>query len=127
MEESKALHKLTEAIDLVGMIEELLSPHNTEKLSGPAWSGIRITLRNIRETMQASHGTLTNELVQRSRNNVGPITVSQQNGAGSEKESPLLNDARTMISAAPTAMNEGNKIQMTRRDLKASLERFIDR
>lgn len=127
MEESKALHRLIEAADLVGMVEDLLNPNTADKLSASAWSGLRITLRNIRESIQTSHSALAADLVQRSRASLGG---SNGNGIVDTAEQAthfsMKAEAKSLSAQAPV-MTDGNKIQMTRRDLKASLEKFIDR
>lgn len=61
MDHSAALHKLMEAAALVGMVEELANPGTFERLSPSSLSGLRITLRNIRESIVASHDALTEE------------------------------------------------------------------
>lgn len=61
MDHSAALHKLMEAAALVGMVEELANPGTFERLSPSSLSGLRITLRTIRESIVASHDALTGE------------------------------------------------------------------
>lgn len=143
MEESKALHKLVEAQDLVGMIETMLSPEMTEKLPPSAWSGVRITLRTIREMIGTSHASMANDFVQRSKNALvssstassaamvtGDRAFRQENLRSTDAtkvdparaESPIVQSSTTM-SADNIRANPG----LSRRDLKASLERLVDR
>lgn len=126
MEESKALNKLIEAADLVGMVEELLSPTSTERLSASAWSGIRITIRNIKDTIESSHSALAQDLVQRSRAAVGSPAASPINETAhpaSDNGTKITNPVNFQLSPS----SEAPRIQMTRKDLKASLEKFIER
>ncbi len=131
MEESKALHRLTEVADLVGMVEEILNPAMIERLSPASLSGIRITLRNVREGIQSSHAALASDLVARSRVSTSPIA--------SPSATPIIQEASVKIDPIAPRVEQRNpvtqvtvrpdvqKIQMTRRDLKASIEKLIDR
>lgn len=129
MEESKALQKLIEAADLVGMVEDLLSPASSERLSASAWSGLRITLRNVKDTIQGAHSKLAADLVQRSRS-----AIASGNGAGipAGTQESLPSEAAARTESRPVNFQistaaDAPRIQMTRKDLKASLEKFIER
>ena len=67
MDQSKALHKLLEAADLVGMIEDLTNPSKVDSFTPASWSGMRITLRSVREQLLETHRSLSRDLVSRSR------------------------------------------------------------
>lgn len=99
MEQSKALTRLLEAADLTGMLEDLANSASSGKLSPASLAGMRITLHNIRETILSSHDMLASSLVSRSR--------SQSEREGTE--------------AAPTAR------AMAPRDLRTSLEKFVEK
>jgi|GEM_PF-5602525 len=123
MEESKALNRLIEAQDLVGMIEDLLSPATLERLSSSSWSGVRITLKNIKEIIQSSHSALAADLVHRSRALVGSGNGAVVSSPGESQARPENHPPGFTMSAT----NEPPRIQMTRKDLKASLEKLIER
>jgi len=109
MDQSKALNTLLEAVDLVGMIEDLTDPARSETLSPSIRSGMRITLRNVREAIIASHKIFAAELVNRSRASAGNTNAGQN----------LPQDS------APASANAG-QAQFTRRSLKANLERVVE-
>lgn len=144
MEESKALSKLSEANDLLSMIEEILSPSSIERLSHGSWSGVRLTLKNARSMLQESQNTLSKEFVARARNSNGtshaitsnksesPLsdsieTISSGNQLPAVDDRNYLNNAiSNPISAFDKTVSDQTKVQITRRDLKASLEKFIE-
>ena len=118
MEESKAINKLGEIADLVGMVEDMLNPQTQERLSQFAWSGIRITLRNIREQLQTSQSALAAEVLARAR----VSTTNSANAAGGHNASAqALAQSR---AAAP--QSETPRTQILRRDLRAQLEKVMD-
>jgi hypothetical protein len=153
MEESKALHRLVEAQDLVGMIETMLSPEMADKLSPSAWSGLRITLRSVREMIGTSHAAMANDFVSRSKSAFA-ASSSTQGAAMVERvarqeaftrselakpESPITqansaagSTSSAMLSSSPSQMGvASDNIRanpgLSRRDLKASLERLVER
>ena len=142
MEESRALSKLNEATDLLILLEDVLNPAAIERLSQASWSGLRLTLRNARTTLQESQVSLTKEFVARARsgqvlNGTSVASVSTENRA-SNIESQTLNATATVEGASSgSIVNAGisnfdkniaeqNRVQITRRDLKATLEKFIE-
>lgn len=66
-DQNKALVRLLESADLVRMLEDLLSPASYSKLSGAVLSGVRVTLRNVREGILASHDSLAGEMARQLR------------------------------------------------------------
>ena len=144
MEESKALHRLVEAQDLVGMIETMLSPEMTERLTPSAWSGLRITLRSVREMIGSSHAAMANDLVSRSKSSLAHSASAPAERAArqemfarveqSKAESPIIHGSASgspLLSGAGAASVPSDNIRanpgLSRRDLKASLERLVDR
>lgn len=101
MEQSTSLTRLLEAADLLGMVEELNNPATVSKLSPSTLAGMRITIRSAREMILASHDRLASSLVSQSR-------------ARSQAEQEAQPTATAPKMGAP-------------RDLRASLERFIDK
>ena len=99
MEQSKALTRLLEAADLTGMLEDLANSASSGKLTPASLAGMRLTLHNIRDTILSSHDTLASSLVSRSR------TQSEREG-----------EATATASRA-----------MPPRDLRTSLEKFVDK
>ena len=59
MEHKKALIKLSESADLLRMLEDLTNPALNVQLSPAAFGGLRITLRNVRDTILNSHDVLS--------------------------------------------------------------------
>jgi hypothetical protein len=108
--QSQALHQIAEAADLIRMIEDLTNPTNLENLSSSSWSGMRITLRQIRESVMSSHNVLSNELISRSK--------------AAATQAPRTAAPQTV---APSASNEAPRAAgYSRQDLKTSLERYVE-
>lgn len=99
MEQSKALTRLLEAADLTGMLEELANSASSGKLSAAGLAGMKLTLHAIRETILSSHDTLASSLVSRSR------TQSERSADESI----------------------GANRSMPPRDLRSSLEKFVEK
>ena len=114
MEESKSLARLGEAADLLILLEDILNPSSIERLSPSAWSGLRLTLKNARLMLQESQTTLSKDFVARARNGVAQVSQAI-------KEVPAQEQEQAMSVNGDTA-----KALITRRDLKASLEKFIE-
>ena len=112
MEESKALSRLGEAADLLILLEDILNPSSMERLSPSAWSGLRLTLKNARSMLQESQTSLSKDFVARARGN----------STGFEQSAK----PQTHISEITQTDPEQAKALITRRDLKASLEKFIE-
>ena len=122
MDQSNALHKLMEVADLIRMVEELTNPAAYEKLSSGTMSGMRITLRNARETILSSHDVLAGNMVQRAK-------VNYEAKSNQNNEVQLL-DASPVDSASAArsgVLTDAQRAQLTRRDLRASLEKMVDR
>jgi len=111
MDQSKALHRLREAADLVGMVEDLLDPARTDSLSASSWAGIRVTLRGIRESMVDSHTVLTKDLVSRARGASQAAPADQS-----------ANAASNQIATGPERKLGASPVQ--RQSLTSSLERL---
>ncbi|WKZ56483.1 MAG: hypothetical protein QY326_07060 [Bdellovibrionota bacterium] len=115
MDQSRALNKLNESADLIQMIESLLDPGVIQHMSPSTISGMRITLRNIRESVMASHNTLASNFVARNRaTEATPQAVAAPTAQTAGAESPI-----TKTVSAPTAA------ELKRRDLRASLEKIV--
>jgi hypothetical protein len=145
MEERKPLYKLTEAADLLAMIEELYAPQTMTKASAITLSGVRITLRTIREMILSSHDALVQDLMSKSREvsmarNAPAAAAPQANTApASSAVTEASPEARAMLarleaaqqSAAasqPMVVNgERSSSPMVRKDLRSSIEKFIEK
>ena len=113
MEETKALNRLGEATDLLILLEDILNPTSMERLSPSAWSGLRLTLKNARAMLQESQNILSKDYVARAKTGATTIVTSDLPHRAIETEHAPAN-------------NEQAKALITRRDLKASLEKFIE-
>jgi hypothetical protein len=134
MDQTKALHELLEAADLVRMLEELSNPGVCEKLSTSSMSGMRITLRNIREQILHSHDVMAGHLVNKAKAAVD----AKSNGSHDLKASDIVSET-DLASALKAQSNNGStqrstnivtdsqRIQLTRRDLRASLEKMVEK
>jgi hypothetical protein len=112
--QSQALHNIAEAADLIRMIEDLTNPTNLENLSSSSWSGMRITLRQVRESIMSSHGVLANDLISRSKATTG---AQAQQATATQSSSSVAPAAAAKTSSNPA---------YSRQDLKSSLERYIE-
>lgn len=115
MDQTKALHDLLEAADLITMLEEVTNPTSSGKLSPALVSGLRITLRNARQMILSSHDYMAQNLVARARAN---------NPQAAATVSAPLQTAKTMIPSETTTSQHG--VHFNRKDLRASLEKIID-
>ena len=104
MEQNNALHTLIEIADLAKMVEELVSPGNLERLSPAGLSGVRITLRAIRELILDSHDAIVDE-------RSGRQPAPQVNG-----ESPAI--VRPPLPEQP---------RMIKKDLRSTLGQIVER
>lgn len=118
MDQTKALHDLLEAADLMTMLEEVTNPSGSGKLSPAIVSGLRITLRNARQMILASHDYMAQNLVARARANnpQAAINVSSQ----------PLPTAPARPASAQEANAQQHGVHFNRKDLRASLEKIID-
>lgn len=119
MEQTRALAKLLEAAELIGMMEELSAP-GREQLGPLTRIGLRITLKNVRESILSSHDTLAAEIVA-----AGAARVELSSaGMASPPHAPASHNpggggAAASPQAAPPPVT-------ARRDLRAAIERFVD-
>lgn len=118
MEQSKALNRLLEAADFLSMLEDLTNPSVISKLNSGTISGLRLTIKNVRETVLASHDALAASLVAKSRASLNANTSSS---AESSRERAEQQATYQVIQP------EQNMPQAKRHDLRASLERIIEK
>lgn len=125
MDQNTALHKLLEAADLAKMIEELVAPGSLERLSPASVSGVRVTLRTLRESMLACHDLLAGDLVARAR-------AKYENGALAPK-APGLESQATLSgnrTDSPSIVRQALANEQPRgvkKDLRSSLEQMVER
>jgi hypothetical protein len=112
MEQGRALQALVEAADLVRMLEDITNPSVLSSISAASMAGVRVTLKNVRESILASHDTLAAQVIHRARVH---LDASLQ----------------TAASAADLGADNGGGVSetpvMSRRDLRASLEKLIEK
>ncbi len=121
MDQSKALHQLLEAADLVGMIEDLTEPNRVQSLSPASWTGMRITLRTIRDSIMESHNTLAKDLVERAR----VSTQASQTQAPATPQAQRVEQRRAQ--ATPQARTNATTVAAGRSgNLKSTIEQFVD-
>lgn len=142
MEHSKALHQLAEAADLIKMLEDLTNPTVVQQLSPATWSGMRVTLRAVRDAISSSHTVLAHDFISRSRAQLEARVNSQQESQSAESEGMSTNGglASTASAAAAQSMNkegfsaaaalmgsDAARIRMARKDLRTAIEKTVDR
>jgi hypothetical protein len=116
MDQSKALQKLTEAADLSGMVEELIRASQSERLSPAAASGMRITLRTIRESILNSHDVFAGELVARTRGRAENSVLPQADAS----------QAGTQSTSQESPMADPNRLGLRRQSLRSTIEKLAD-
>ena len=105
MEQSKALQSLLESADLMKMLEDIIASGTIDRLSPSSLSGMRLTLKSVREQVLSSHDSLASEMISRSKaSSNGQSTAS---GVEVEKTKPA-------------------EASFTRRDLRATIEQVRD-
>lgn len=118
MDQNQTLRKLLEAADLAKMVEELVSPGHIERLSPAGLSGIRITLRALRETMLACHDVVATDQSNRSRPRADVPAVEGQGVAPNPGvENPAI----------VRQTNGADQPRMVRKDLRSTLGQMIER
>lgn len=101
METVKNLHKLLEIADLAGMVEDLMNPTTMSTLSPASWSGMRITLRNIKESILTAHDKLASDMVARSREeSVGASIATTSTDSALAKSVEKVRDDNSKAAAA---------------------------
>ncbi|NDC37053.1 MAG: hypothetical protein EBZ48_03255 [Proteobacteria bacterium] len=129
MDQSKALQRLTESADLVGMIEDLVRTAQSERLSAATMAGMRITLRNIRDSILASHDLFASELVSRNRSRTDLNPPAQAQTAESMgQESMQSGDSAYPGSSAATGstFSDPTRLGIRRHSLRATLEKVAE-
>jgi hypothetical protein len=118
MEQSKALSRLLEAADFLSMLEDLTNPSVISKLNSGTISGLRLTIKNVRESVLASHDALAASLVAKSR---ASMSANAASSAELNREKPEQQVSYQMIQP------EQIMPQTKRHDLRASLERIVEK
>lgn len=103
MEQTKALQGLMESADLVKMLEDIIGVGAIDRLSPASLSGMRITLKGVRETILTSHDALASDMIKRSQ----VVGTNANQGGAVEKE----------ISSA------SGEAGFARRDLRSTIDR----
>lgn len=114
MDRSKALQKILESADLVGMVQDLTDPSRKEAFTPSSWSGMRITLRTVREILLEAHKSLAQELVADSR-------ASVENMSSGSARGQALRAAVTQASRPGS-----NPISSSSQPLNQAVERTIE-
>lgn len=120
METSKALNELKEAADLIGMVEEMSNPAIMDRLNPTSLAGLRVTLRNIERSVRAAHDVLSGQMVAKARSE---IQAARPAAGIATAQSTQARPATQPITR--TQIITDNKL--SREDLRASLEKFVDR
>lgn len=138
MDQSTALHRLLEAADLIKMVEDLTAAGTFEKLAPSSLSGVRITLRQVKDNILASHDTLAGGLVARARNQQiesqaanNTATPATTNSAANQAASPAetKSDLTSVKSedGKSSVLADPDRLPIRRRDLRSSLEQLVER
>jgi hypothetical protein len=132
--ENDALQKLLEAVDLLGMVDDLTNPANFERISGSSLAGIRITLKHVRQLVLETRKELAGKPAEK------PAETPGANAAAQTRIEVLNMAMSPAPEAAPPAPKPpapppqihrevatvGNQTNR-RKDFRSSLEQLIDR
>ena len=118
MDQSTALRELLEAADLLGMIEELTASTSVEKLTPSSTAGLKITLRNVRQTLVRSHDVLAREFVAQARARTQKPSTEQSGSKAGEN--------RSGRSSAMQALAETQRPPIQRNDLRSAMEKRVE-
>jgi hypothetical protein len=111
MASDRTIERLQDAGDLLGMLEEIVATGEPSRL---ALAGMRVAIRSAREGIVRSYL----ELKQNQQSEVRPSARQQQGAAMIEQE---------VIPAAPAHDEQDSHRMLVRRDLRASVEKTVDR
>lgn len=117
MDQTKALNAILESADLISMLEELANASARGGMTSIA--GLRITLRNIREQLLASHDCLA------------PVVLSRETQNAEAAQRVVAPQNQTIITQRPGEVisrngNSGENQPFTRKDLRATIERVLE-
>ena len=132
MEENKSLEKLKEAVDLIKMLEEITGPASFEKVSASSMAGVRITLRTVRETILNSHDLILSSLKSNAATQVeaaAQVSTATPEQSVPVEESPktdLTGNSREGFAYRTQSLVDAPKLNISRRDLRSSLEKLVD-
>ena len=127
MEQSKAITKLMEVADLAAMVEDMMSPTMMSHLSPGSWAGMRVTMRNIRESLVACHDSLASDVVARARLSQPAESMAKTaapSGSLASRVELQREPARAQsinLTSPASASGEGAKS----RDLRSTLEKAL--
>ena len=76
MTQSQALNQLMDAADLVALLEEVTRPGSAVQLNTNTVSGLRVTLRTVREILLDSHDMLAKAFVEKVRQDSPAVATS---------------------------------------------------
>ena len=120
MDRSRALNELSEAADLMRMVEELMAG-NPEKVA-QCINGIRVTVRNARQAIVESHDALARELVAALRARPTTQEASSRNESSSvAQRSPLFSEDSSVSGSNGAASTPA------KRDLRSAIDKFVER
>jgi hypothetical protein len=135
---NKALVRLLESADLVKMLEDLIAPSALGKLSPAVLSGVRVTLRNVREAMLSCHDSFAAEQT-KAANRVLPIeTLTLEKADESQEDARMHEASQNQLSdslgspiefASKTSSTHYSQPAMPvrRNDLRSSLQKIVER
>lgn len=105
MEQSKALQRLIESADLLKMLEDIIGTGAIDRLSPASLSGMRLTLKGVRESVLSSHDALASDMIARTQ--VKTATDGNTNSRSIEVE----------------RSEDNTEVGFTRRDLRATIDK----
>ena len=106
MEQIKILQKMTDAADLLAMVEDLLSNRNGA-ISQQSLAGIRVSIKNAREILLQGHDVIASQAMNRTR-------VEQ-----------VIEPSAAVSGGSSTPVIENNS-DRRRKELRSMLEKFAE-
>jgi len=125
MDQHKALNILLESADIISMLEELTNTASKNGLASSSIAGMRVTLRNLREQILASHDSLAQIALSRARNAENTMV---QAAPAQQRDSIIVGGRAGDINGSARSSTASSEIAgLPRKDLRAAIEKVLDR
>lgn len=128
MERTKALAALQDAADLCKMVEEMMAPGMAERLPSTQ-AGIRVAIRNVRESIVTARDSLARDLVAAARAARAEPSVNTASAAVEEdvelRRPEVMAPAQKPISH-DALFSSGTRV-LGRNDLRSTVEKLVEK
>jgi len=127
MERTKALAALQDAADLCKMVEEMMAPGMAERLPSTQ-AGIRVAVRNVRESIVTARDSLARDLVAAARaaraESIGTASATVEEDAELRKPEVIAPAQKPISHEA--LFSSGTRV-LGRNDLRSTVEKLVEK